>query len=54
MSNHDNYIIKNKYSSYYHGVLALKYVLLKIVIIIYHYYLLLAIIIATIDRHHYF
>ena len=42
MSNHDNYIIKSKYSYYYQGVLAFKYVLLKVAIINYHYYLLLA------------
>ena len=46
MSNHDNYIIKNKYSYNCHGVSALKYVLLKIVIINHHYYLLLASIIC--------
>ena len=42
MSNHDNYIIKNRYSHNYHGVPARKYVLQKIVINNHGYYLLLA------------
>ena len=46
MSNPDKYTIKNKYSYNYHGVSALKYVLLKIVIINHRYYLLLASIIC--------
>ena len=47
MSNHGNYVIKSKYSHYYHRVLALKYVLLRVVITNYHYYLLLANIICN-------
>ena len=46
MSNHDNHIIENMYSYYYHGVSALKYVLLENVIINYNYYLLRASIIC--------